>query len=209
MTDEEQENSDEDLLIDRDEYLANGVHIGTKSQHKDMEPYIFHVKKNQLAVLNVEKTDEKIREVAKLLTEYDPSEVLVVGRKEEALIPLTKFTEANGFDRIAGRFMPGTLTNPQSERFTEPDLIITVNPTLDKQAIQEAEDANIPVVSLVDSGNQLDKIDHPIPANNKATNSIATVFYLLTNELKKELGEEFNLELEDFKPEEEEEEQEE
>ena len=207
MTAEEQENNDEDLLIDRDEYLANGVHIGTKSQHKDMDPYIFHVKKNQLAVLNVEETDKQIRKVAKILADYEPEDVLVVGRKEEALIPLTEFAEVNGFQRIAGRFMPGTLTNPQSENFTEPELIITINPTLDKQAIEEAEDSNIPVVSITDSGNRLEKIDHPIPGNNKATNSVATILYLLTKEIAKEKELDLDTELQDFKPEESEEEE--
>ena len=208
MTDEEQEN-DEDLLIERDEYLANGVHIGTKSQHKDMEDYIFHVKKNKLAVLNVEKTDQQIRKIAKLLTEYEPKDVLVVGRKEEALIPVTEFAETKNFQRIAGRFMPGTLTNTQSENFTEPEIIFTINPTLDKQAIQEAKDSNIPVISLVDSGNRLDKIEYPIPANNKATNSIATVLYLISKQIAKARDEELERELEDFKPETEEEEDEE
>lgn len=209
MTAEEQENNDEDLLIERDEYLANGVHIGTKSQHKDMDPYIFHVKKNQLAVLNVEQTDEKIREVAKTLAEYKPEDVLVVGRKEEALIPLTEFAETNGFQKIAGRFMPGTLTNPQSENFTEPEIILTINPTLDKQAIEEAEDSNIPVVSITDSGNRLEKIDHPIPGNNKATNSIGTILYLLTQEIAKAKEEDLEKDLQDFKPEEPEEDDEE
>jgi len=38
--------SDEELLVERDEYLAHGVHISAPSRkHKDMEPYIFHVKR--------------------------------------------------------------------------------------------------------------------------------------------------------------------
>jgi len=69
--------TDEELLIDREEYLKRGVHIGTKSQHTDMDDYIFHVKKNQLAVINLTKTDQQIRDAAEFLADYEPENILV------------------------------------------------------------------------------------------------------------------------------------
>lgn len=201
----EAEQQDEDLLVDREEYLANGVHIGTKSQHKDMEKYIFHVKKNQLAVLDLNKTDERIRDTANFLTGYEPEEVLVVARKKDALLPVTKFAEATGSSKIAGRFTPGTLTNPRSDDFVEPDLVVVSDPEEDGQAIDEAVDAKIPVVAIADSADTLENIDLVIPANNKSGNAIAMVYFLLAREMAEVNGEDFDYELEDFKPEEEEE----
>lgn len=192
---------EEDLLIDRDEYLANGVHIGTKAQHKDMEKYIFHVKKNQLAVLNLEDTDKRIRKAAGLLADYDPEDILVVGRKEEAQLPVRKFSEAIGTKKVDGRFMPGTLTNPQSENFVEPEIVLVTDPETDAQAVQEARDTKVPVVAVADSENSLEDIDLVIPANNKGNNALGTVFYLLAQETKKERGEDLDYELDDFQPE--------
>lgn len=192
---------EEDLLVDRDEYLANGVHIGTKAQHKDMEDYIFHVKKNQLAVLNLEKTDERIRKAASLLADYDPEDILIVGRKEEAQLPVRKFSEAVGTNKIDGRFMPGTLTNPQSENFVEPEIVVVTDPETDAQAVQEARDTKVPVVAVADSENSLEDIDLVIPANNKGKNALGMVFFLLAQETLKVREEELSLELDDFQPE--------
>lgn len=190
--------TEEELLIDREEYLKRGVHIGTKAQHTDMEDYIFHVKKNQLAVINLTKTDQQIREAGEFLADFEPETVLFVGRKPEAKEPIQKVSEALGTDFITGRFMPGSLTNPQSENFTEPDVIVTIDPEVDAQAIDEAADTNVPVVSLADSENRLDNIDVVIPANNKGEKAIGTVLFLLGKEIAEHRGLDFDYELEDF-----------
>ena len=190
--------TEEELLIDREEYLKRGVHIGTKSQHKDMEDYIFHVKKNQLAVINLTKTDQQIREAGEFLSDYEPDTILFVGRKPEATDAIEKLSNALGTDSMTGRFMPGSLTNPQSENFTEPEIIVTTDPEIDAQAIQEAADTNVPVISIADSENRLDNIDIVIPANNKGEKAIATVMFLLGQEYSEHRGLDFDFELNDF-----------
>lgn len=200
---------DEELLVDREQYLSHGVHIGTQGKHNDMEKYIFHVKKNQLAVLDLNQTDEKIRSVAKFLADYNPEDILVVGRKELAHQPIKAFADSVGAKTIAGRFMPGTLTNPQSENFMEPEVVVVTDPEEDAQAIDEAVDVKIPVVSLADSADTLEDIDLAIPANNKAENAIGLVYYLLAQQIAEVKGEDFMKELVDFRPEPEETEDEE
>ncbi len=189
------------LLIDRDRYLKHGVHIGTKNQHDDMDEYIFHVKKNQLAVLDLDITDVKIREVAEFLSGFDLGEILVVGRNEAAKQPIEAFTEELGTRSIVGRFMPGTLTNPESDNFIEPEVVIISDPEEDAQAINEAEDVNIPVVAIADSGDKLDGIDYVIPANNKAVNSLGMVYYLLADQIQEQNGRKIEANLSDFRPE--------
>jgi small subunit ribosomal protein S2 len=190
--------TDEELLIDREEYLKRGVHIGTKSQHTDMDDYIFHVKKNQLAVINLTKTDQQIRDAAEFLADYEPEDILVVGRKDEARDAIDEFSEALETAKITGRFMPGTLTNPQSENFTEPEVVLVTDPELDAQAIDEASDTNIPVVAIADSENSLDNIDVVIPGNNKGENAIATILFLVGQEYSALKGLDFDYELDDF-----------
>ncbi len=193
--------SQEELLVDRDEYLAHGVHIGTKGKNKDMEEYVFHVKKNQLAVLDLNQTDEKIREAAEFLAQYNPEDILVVGRKEAAKRPLRAFADTLGTQVIDGRFMPGTLTNPASDNFIEPEVVIVTDPEEDAQAIDEAEDAKIPVISLADSADSLEGIDDVIPANNKAENSIGLVYYLLAQQLVEARGDQTEVNVDDFRTE--------
>lgn len=199
--------SEEDMLVEREDYLSNGVHIGTKAKHKDMEKYVFHVKKNQLAILNLDQTDERIREVADFLSGYEPEEILVVGRKEAAHKAIENFSEAVGTKVISGRFMPGTLTNPQSDSFKEPEVVLVTDPEEDAQAIDEAVDSKVPVVSIVDSADSLENIDLALPANNKSENALGLVFFLLAREIADSKGEEFEYQKADFLPETEEDEE--
>lgn len=198
----------EEMLVEREDYLSNGVHIGTKAKHKDMEKYVFHVKKNQLAIIDLDQTDERIREVANFLSQYNPEEILVVGRKEAAHKAIESFSEAVGTEVISGRFMPGTLTNPQSDSFREPEVVLVTDPEEDAQAINEAVDSKIPVVSIVDSADSLEDIDLALPANNKSENALGLVFFLLAREIADSKGEEFGYQKADFLPETEEEDEE-
>lgn len=200
--------SEEEMLIDREEYLSNGVHIGTKAKHKDMEKYVFHVKKNQLAILDLDQTDERIRDIADFLSQYEPEEILVVGRKEASHKAIKSFSEAIGTEVIPGRFMPGTLTNPQSDSFQEPEVVLVTDPEEDAQAIDEAIDSKIPVVSIVDSADSLENIDLALPANNKSENALGLVMFLLAREILDNNGEEFDYQKADFLPETEEEDEE-
>jgi small subunit ribosomal protein S2 len=189
---------DEELLVDREEYLKNGVHIGTQSQNVDMEDFIFHVKKNKLAILNLNKTDAHIKSIGELLADYKDEEVLVVGRKEEAYQPIKAFSEALGTKSVNGRFMPGTLTNPRSDSFMEPEIVVVTDPEEDRQAITEANDSNIPVVAIADSENSLEGVDYVIPANNKGEKALGMVFYLLAEQIKENRSEKLDLKREDF-----------
>ena len=44
----------EELLIDLDNYLAAGLHIGTQQKTSDMEKYIFRVRSDGLYVLDIQ-----------------------------------------------------------------------------------------------------------------------------------------------------------
>ena len=174
---------DNNLLVERETYLKNGVHIGTQSQNADMEDYIFHVKKNGLAILDLDTTDKQVRSIADLLQNYPEDEIVVVGRREEAYQPIRGFSDEVGCKTINGRFMPGTFTNPQSDKFMEPEILLVTDPEEDKQAVREASDVDIPVIAISDSGNSLENVDHVIAANNKGEKSLATVLCLLAAQI--------------------------
>ncbi len=186
----------EELLIDKESYLSSGAHIGMVSKSADMKKFIYKVRPNGLAVLNISVLDERIKIAAKMLAGAES--VLVVSRKENAHDPIKKFAETTEFNFIAGRFMPGSLTNPTYEKFFEPDIIIITDPSSDRQALKEAIDMRIPVVGLADTFNSTSFLDLIVPCNNKGKKSLALVYYLLAKEVCRIKGSEFNAPLEDF-----------
>ncbi len=175
-----------ELLIQLDSYLAAGLHIGTQQKTSDMEKYIFRVRSDGLHVLDIRKTDERIQKAAKFLAKYDPQDVLVVSTRLYGQAPVKKFGEVVGCQTIPGRFIPGTLTNPESAKFIEPKVIVVTDPRSDSQAILEAKQNGIPVVGLCDTENLLSYIDLCVPVNNKGKKAIALVYWLLARQILRE-----------------------
>lgn len=175
--------------MEKEAYLESGVNIGSRQHVKDMESFIFRVKKNNLAIIDLEQTDARIEQAAELLAQYEPEDILVVSRKEIGHQAVVTFAEAVGSRRIYDRFMPGTLTNPSSDDFMEPEIVLVTDPEDDRTTVIETVDANLPVMAIADTGNSLEYIDYAIPANNKGKRSVATIYYLLAREILKKRGE--------------------
>lgn len=189
------------LLLPKEEYLASGIHIGMKQKTKHMKRFIYKIREDGLAVLNLSKIDERIKVAAKFLAELDS--ILVVTRKTIAFSSIKKFAEIIGAKCVTGRFMPGMLTNPEYKNFLEVNAVVIVDPLNDSQALQETVKAHVPVVALCDTFNEIKDIDLIIPANNKGKRSIATIFWILAREILKERGviksdKEFKHEIKDF-----------
>ena len=59
--------AEEELLLPRDTLLSAGIHIGTRMKTRDMEPFIYRIRPDGLFVLDVKKTDDRIRVAGKFL----------------------------------------------------------------------------------------------------------------------------------------------
>ncbi|OEC88032.1 MULTISPECIES: 30S ribosomal protein S2 [Methanobacterium] len=187
-----------ELLIPLDKYLAAGLHIGTQQKTKDMERYIYRVRADGLYVLDVRKTNDRIVSAAKFLAKYDPDDLLVVSTRQYGQAPVKKFGKLTGAKTIPGRFIPGTLTNPNYAKFIEPKVLVVTDPRSDSQAIIEAKQIGIPVVALCDTENLLGNVDIVLPVNNKGRKAIALVYWLLARQMlraKGALGEDEELEM--------------
>ena len=187
-----------DLLIPVEDYLGAGVHIGTQQKTEDMERFIHRVRDDGLYVLDVSQTDQRIRTAADFLANYAPEQVLVTSSRQYGRFPAEKFAEAIGARARTGRFIPGTLTNPDYDGYIEPDVVVVTDPIGDSQAVKEAITVGIPVIAMCDSNNQLSNVDLVIPTNNKGRRALSVVYWLLANETLDRRGADPAYALDDF-----------
>jgi small subunit ribosomal protein S2 len=192
---------EDDLLIPVDDYLTSGVHIGTQQKTGHMERFIHRVREDGLYVLDVAKTDERVRTAANFLESYEPSSILVTSSRRYGQHPAETFAEATGARVRSGRFIPGTLTNPDYDGYIEPDILVVTDPIGDAQAVKEAVTVGIPVIAMCDTNNATNNVDLVIPTNNKGRKALAVVYGLLAEELLDARGVETDYTLEDFEPE--------
>ena len=185
----EAQSEEKELLLPQDELLSAGIHIGTKIKTKDMEPFIYRVRPDGLFVLDLNKTDERIRVAAKFLARFDPSKIAVVAARLYAREPVNKFCKMVGSFPITGRYVPGMLSNPLYPNRIEPDVIVVSDPRADSQAVKEASIMGIPVVALCSTDNNFRYIDLVIPTNNKGRRALAVIYWLLARQVLRERGE--------------------
>ena len=184
-----------------EEYLKAGAHIGLKSRTKDMKRFVFKIREDGLSIIDASKIDERVKIAAKFLARF--KKIMVVSRKANGHKPVKMFAKVVGARDVIGRFLPGTLTNPNFPEYYEPEVVIVTDPVADRQAVKEAVKMHIPVVGLCDTSNSTRNIDLVIPCNNKGKKSLALIYCNLAREILKARGEiksdgEFPYKPEDF-----------
>ena len=193
----------EALLLPQDDLLSAGIHIGTRVKTKDMRPFIYRVRGDGLFVLDLKKTDERIRAAAKFLARFEPSKIAVAAARLYAREPVAKFCEMVGATPITGRFIPGMILNPIYPKRIEPDVMLVSDPRADLQAVKEASSTGIPVMALCSTDNDFSYLDLIIPTNNKGRRALAVIYWLLARQVLRERGEippdgDIPLSIEDF-----------
>ena len=175
-----QETAHEDI---KKKVLATGIRVGTEVKTKYMIPYITQASPEGLYLFDLDITLSRIETAARFIKKFDINKVIVYSGRTYANTPIEKFCELTGATKMLGRFMPGTLTNPLLPYYSEPQLIIVSDPQVDVQAVTEATNAGIPVIGIANTDNVTSKLDLVIPANNRGRKSLATVYWLLANEI--------------------------
>ncbi len=173
---------EEKFLISQEQYLKAGIHIGTKFKTKYMSKFIYKTRPDGLSVLNLQRIDERIKNAANLLSQFAPEDILIISRRENAWKSVKAFGKVTGCKFFAGRYPPGTLTNPELENFIEPKIILVTDPWPDRNAIDDALKIGIIVIALCDTNNQSNNIDLVVPCNNKGKKSLGLLFWVLARE---------------------------
>jgi len=195
--------AEEELLLPQDTLLSAGIHIGTRMKTKAMEQFIYRVRPDGLFVLDIKKTDDRIRIAAKFLARFEPSKIAAVAARLYGREPVKKFCEVTGAIPIVGRFIPGLFSNPLYPGRIEPSVVIVSDPKADAQAVKEAGSIGIPVIALCSTDNDFSGVDLAIPTNNKGRRALAVIYWLLARQVMREKGElppdgNLTLSIEDF-----------
>lgn len=112
--------------------LASKAYVGTKNINDCMKEYAYGRNAEGVYVHNVQKTWEKLMLAARVIASIqNPKDVLVVSNRLYAQRAVIKFGRHTGSQALATKWVPGTLTNQITKRFTEPRLLIVADPVND------------------------------------------------------------------------------
>ncbi len=195
---ENQKVKEEGMLVPSNEYFSAGVHIGTKNKTKYMEKYIFKVRPDGLAILDIQKVDERLKLVINYLSKYEPDEILIVCKKENGKKPLKLLNAATGIKVMVGRYIPGMLTNVQYKDFIEPKVVLITDKWHDKQALKDALKSDAVIIAMCNSHDTTNNIDIALPCNNRGQKSLALLYYLIAKGYAKARGMPFEYKKEQF-----------
>ncbi|CUS20615.1 LAQU0S01e10660g1_1 [Lachancea quebecensis] len=196
----------EELSISK--LLAAGVHLGqsTSLWRPSTQPYIYGEYKG-IHIIDLNKTLSSLKRAAKVVqgVAEKGGTVLFLGTRDgqkRALQEAAKRT--NGF-YVSTRWIPGTLTNPteissvwerhevdfadtptnrpltadEEAAIVKPDLLVILNPTENRNALNEAMQARIPTVGIIDTDSEPSLVTYPIPGNDDSLRSVNLILSVL------------------------------
>ena len=118
----EEEKKKKKTLVDVEDYVKAGVHIGTKVITPHMRYFVYRRRNDGIAIINTNQIDQKLKEGIEFLKEYAPNEFIVVCKREAGWKAVEKFSELTGVRVFTKKYPAGILTNTKLPDFFENEL---------------------------------------------------------------------------------------
>src|SRR3989344_2238278 len=175
----------ENTLIPLNDYIRSGTYIGTKVITPHMRPFIYRRRNDGIAIINTNIIDEKLKEAARFLGDFNPENIVVVCKRESGWRAVKLFSELTGIRCFTKKYPAGIITNITLPDFFETELIVICDPWIDKNALKDAVRMKKKVLAICDTNNFTFGVDKMIPSNNKSNKSLGVIFYILAREYMK------------------------
>lgn len=165
-----------------------------KSTNKDMMPFIYGVRHNY-TIINLKNISFYLKRIFKLL-EYmlkKKQKILVIGNSEDIQFLINKkFVKDNKnilffHDEWINGFLTNKIVNNKTNeninfllKKDKIKLILIIKSSVNENFLnQELSTLNIPIISFVNTSQNLKHIDYPIVSNSKNIKSLYSLMYLL------------------------------
>ncbi len=177
-----------DMLIPLEEYVKAGIYLGTKVVTPEMKPFVYRRRADGLAIFNTDLIDEKLKEGAEYLSQFDAKDIILVCKRQAGWRVASKFAEITGIRTFTKKYPAGILTNTTLPDFFENELTIVIDSWLDKNALHDTLRVKKKVLMVCDTNNFSKGADKIIIGNNKSPKSLGVIFYILAKAYCKEKG---------------------
>lgn len=182
-----------EMLIPLDDYVKSGIYLGTRVVTPNMRPFVYRRRADGLAIFNTDLIDEKLKEGAEYLSQFNPEDIILVCKRQVGWKAAEAFSKLTGIRVFTKKYPAGILTNTNLRDFTENELTVISDHWLDKNALTDTLIAKKKVLMICDTNNFSKGADKVIIGNNKSQRSLGVIFYILTREYCKAKGIEVEL----------------
>jgi len=171
-------------IVSMKQLLEAGVHFGhqTSKVNSKMAEYIFG-ERDGIHIIDLQKTVKKAEKACAYVRELSKAGglVLFVGTKEQAQESIREEAERSGMPYINQSWFDGMLAEFKTEHKALPSAVFIVDTNKECGAVAEAKKLGIPIIALVDTNCDPDRIDYPIPGNDDAARVIKLIASVIAN----------------------------
>jgi small subunit ribosomal protein S2 len=176
---------DQTILTFLEDYIKTASYLGTKVITPTMRKYVYRRRLDGLAILNTLLVDKKLSDGIDFIKQFKPNEWTLICKREAGWRASKMFAELTGVRIFTKKYPTGVLTNTILDNFIETKMVLICDPWLDKNALADARNIQIPVAGICDTNNHTTDIDVVIIGNNKSNKSLGLFFWLMAREYMK------------------------
>lgn len=187
--------------ISMEKLMAAGVHLGqsTSLWRSSTQAYIYGEYKG-IHIIDLKQTMSYLKRAAQVVEGVAErgGVILFLGTRPGQKMALEEAAKKTHGYYVSTRWIPGTLTNSteisgvwekhevdfgdlptgrqlhadENSKIVKPDLLVVLNPTENRNALNEAMKTRVPTIGIVDTDSEPSFLTYPIPGNDDSLRSV-------------------------------------